>query len=109
MSLVGPRPGLFNQEQLLRASPTGHDADYEAVLNSYELAWRMQNNAPEALDISNESEDTKKMYGIDEKLTDNFGRQCLMCIDEDNVPHKLSIASSLKRCAELQADKSRFK
>ena len=38
-----------------------------------------------------------------------FGRRCLHCIDENNVSHKLSIASSLKRCAELQADKSRFK
>ena len=38
-----------------------------------------------------------------------FGRKCLLCVGKDNVPHKLSIASSLKRCAELQADKSKYK
>jgi hypothetical protein len=68
----------INQQQLLRASPTGSDADIEAVINSYELAWRLQHNAPEVLDISQESDATLKMYGINEKPTDNFGRQCLM-------------------------------
>ncbi len=67
-----------NHEQLLRSAPSGHDAEMEAVLNSYELAWRLQSNAPGALDLSGESEDTLKLYGINEKTTDNFGRQCLM-------------------------------
>lgn len=55
-----------------------HNAELEAVINSYELAWRMQANAPEVMDISNESAATKKLYGIDEEPTDNYGRQCLM-------------------------------
>ena len=55
-----------------------HNAELEAVINSYELAWRMQANAPEVMDISNESGATKKLYGIDEEPTDNYGRQCLM-------------------------------
>lgn len=38
-----------------------------------------------------------------------FGRRCLLCIGKDNVPHKLSIASSLKRCAELQANLSKHR
>ncbi len=54
------------------------DAEFEAVANSYELAWRMQQNAPEALDLSKESTETKAMYGIGEKATDTFGQQCLM-------------------------------
>jgi len=54
------------------------NTELEAVINSYELAWRMQANAPEVLDISKESAATKKLYGIDEEPTDDYGRQCLM-------------------------------
>lgn len=54
------------------------NTELEAVINSYELAWRMQMNAPEVMDISKESAATKKLYGIDETPTDNYGRQCLM-------------------------------
>jgi len=54
------------------------DTELEAVISSYELAWRMQNNAPGVLDLSAETQGTKAMYGIGEKETDNFGRQCLM-------------------------------
>jgi hypothetical protein len=68
----------MNHEQLQRSAMGGQDAEMEAVLNSYELAWRLQGNAPETLDIAGESEDTLKLYGINEKPTDNFGRQCLM-------------------------------
>ena len=48
------------------------------MLESYELAARMQSNAPTALDLADESEDTLKLYGIGDKVTDNYGRQCLM-------------------------------
>ena len=48
------------------------------MVNSYELAWRMQQNAPGVLDLSKESPETLELYGIGEKATDNFGRQCLM-------------------------------
>ena len=65
----------LNAEQL-KADPG--DAELEAVINSYELAWRMQNNAPDVLDLSKESAATLALYGIGEKATDNFGRQCLM-------------------------------
>jgi hypothetical protein len=54
------------------------NTELEAVINSYELAWRMQANAPEVMDISQESAATKELYGIDEEPTDNYGRQCLM-------------------------------
>ena len=65
----------MNAEQHARV---GLDSEYDAVLNSYELAWRLQHNAPQALDLAQESEATLKMYGINEKPTDNFGRSCLM-------------------------------
>jgi hypothetical protein len=54
------------------------DSELEAVISSYELAWRMQNNAPDVLDLSRETPSTMTMYGVGEKETDNFGRQCLM-------------------------------
>jgi hypothetical protein len=65
----------FNARHLQRTP--GDDA-LEAVAQSYELAWRMQNHAPGTLDLSGESEATLGMYGINEKGTDQFGRQCLM-------------------------------
>ncbi len=68
----------INQEQLHRSTAGAHDAELDAVVNSYELAWRLQSNAPGALDLAGESEDTLKLYGINDKPTDNFGRQCLM-------------------------------
>jgi hypothetical protein len=54
------------------------DSDIEARLESYELAFRMQATAPEAVDISKETESTKKLYGVGEPLTDDFGRKCLL-------------------------------
>jgi hypothetical protein len=66
----------INAQQMARIG--GADSEYEAVMNSYELAWRLQSKAPLAIDIEQESPETLKMYGINEKVTDNFGRQCLM-------------------------------
>jgi hypothetical protein len=54
------------------------DTELAARLNSYELAWRMQSAAPEAVDLSRESEATKKLYGIGEPETDKFGTNCLL-------------------------------
>jgi hypothetical protein len=65
----------INAEQM-KKSPG--DGDLDAVLQSYELGWKMQRNAPDVLDLSKESAATKKLYGIGEKATDTYGRQCLM-------------------------------
>jgi hypothetical protein len=65
----------LNAQQLKRNSA---DAELESVISSLELAWRMQANAPGVLDLSTESAETLKMYGIDEKETSDFGRECLM-------------------------------
>jgi uncharacterized protein (DUF1501 family) len=49
-----------------------------ARIESFELAFRMQTEAPESFDIESESPETKKLYGIGEDATDIFGKQCLM-------------------------------
>ncbi len=51
--------------------------DIDAVIQSYELAFRMQSELPELLDISKEKKKTLEAYGIGEAETDAFGRQCL--------------------------------
>ena len=53
-------------------------SELAARISSYELAYRMQSCAPEAVDVNRESEATRKLYGLDEKVTEPFGRQCLM-------------------------------
>ena len=65
----------LSAEQLKR---TPGDAELEAVINSYELGWRMQASAPAVLDLSRESPATLALYGVGDKPTDTFGRQCLM-------------------------------
>ena len=52
--------------------------ELEARIRSYELAFRMQAEAPEAVDLSRESEATKELYGLNEKKTEVFGRNCLL-------------------------------
>ena len=54
------------------------DSRLEARIASYELAARLQLSAPEVLDISKESPATRKLYGLDEKITEDFGRNCLV-------------------------------
>ena len=54
------------------------NTELAARVASYELAYRMQGCAPGAVDVASESEVTKKLYGLDDKITEPFGRQCLM-------------------------------
>ncbi|MEY3173901.1 MAG: hypothetical protein RLZZ436_1815 [Planctomycetota bacterium] len=54
------------------------DVELNARVDSFELAFRMQTEAPEIFDLSGETEATRKMYGIDEEPTSNFGTQCLL-------------------------------
>lgn len=66
-------------DQLKRPVPHSMaDADLDARIESFELAFRMQTEAPEVLEIDSESESTLKLYGIDGGPTDSFGRQCLL-------------------------------
>lgn len=52
--------------------------ELEARIAGYELAFRMQSTAPEAVDLSQETEDTQALYGMNNKTTATFGRQCLL-------------------------------
>jgi hypothetical protein len=54
------------------------DSPLDARIASFELAFRMQREAPEAFDINRETSQTQKLYGIDNPATDLFGRQCLL-------------------------------
>ena len=54
------------------------NSELAARISSYELAYRMQGCAPSAVDVASESEATRKIYGLDNKITEPFGRQCLM-------------------------------
>lgn len=65
----------FNREH---AAARPQVDELEARIQSYELAFRMQAEAPEAVDLSRESEATKALYGIDQPETEAFGRNCLL-------------------------------
>ena len=54
------------------------DTEMGARISSYELAFRMQAHAPEAVDISKEPEHIRRMYGLDQKQTAEFGSRCLL-------------------------------
>ena len=57
---------------------TAEDERLQARIANYELAFRMQTEIPDVIDCDSESEQTLKMYGVDEPETNAFGRQCLL-------------------------------
>jgi len=65
----------LNRDHVARS---GAEASLEARLQSFELAFRMQSELPKIEDLSTESEATHKMYGMDNPVTANFGRMCMM-------------------------------
>ena len=65
----------LNRERLKREK---QDAQLEGVIESYELAFRMQAEVPDLVDFSDEKKETLEMYGVGEQPTDNFARQCLL-------------------------------
>jgi hypothetical protein len=82
-------PGMSMQEQrrMLDAlreqneahlQPRADDSDLAARIQSYELAFRMQTHAPEAIDLANENASTQRLYGLDDPRTEDFGRKCLL-------------------------------
>ena len=56
----------------------GPHSEIEARINSFELAFRMQTEMPKIQNIADETAATLKLYGLDEKVTEDFGRQCLL-------------------------------
>jgi len=86
-NLTNPRLDLDNQRQQLDilqslnrnfSGQQGNEAKLEGVIQSYELAFRMQTELPKVMDLSGESKKTLDLYGVDQGPTDNFGRQCLL-------------------------------
>ena len=65
----------LNEQHL---SVRNQDSELSARIASYELAFRMQMSAPEATDIGAESEATKKLYGLDNAVSADFGGRCLL-------------------------------
>jgi len=88
LPFAGPGRDVFAEEQagqfeLLRelnrlaAEQAPEDAQLEARIRSYELAYRMQMSVPEVVDFASETADTQQAYGLDQDETRNFGQQCL--------------------------------
>lgn len=65
-----------NNHQFLES--TGSDQALEGRIASFELAFRMQGEMPKVEDLSGESAATKALYGLNDPVTENFGRQCLL-------------------------------
>jgi len=68
---------LKQLEERQRAIGTA-DKALESRIQSFELAFRMQREVPQIQDIGAETQETRRMYGLDQKVTSDFGRQCLM-------------------------------
>lgn len=74
------REGLELLRQMNESHAFGRNEDtrLESRIRSYELAANMQLSAPEAFDLAKETEATHKAYGLNEKITEDFGRRCLL-------------------------------
>ncbi len=102
----------MNRDHLQRAGSAQGDPQIEGVIESYELAFRMQAEAPKVLDIDGETKATNDLYGIGVQPTDNFGRLCLMArrLSESGVrfvqvstPYKWDQHGGLKKGHERNA------
>lgn len=101
----------LNQEMLQREK---HHPGVEGVIESYELAFRMQDELPELMDLSKETKNTLDLYGIDDSESDSFGRQCLLArrfaeagvrfieLSHGNWDHHRNLSEDLPaRCVEI--------
>ena len=64
--------------RLNEAAIAGEDNEFRARMNAYELAFKMQTEAPEVFDISKEPQETLELYGVGKEPTDDYGRRCLL-------------------------------
>lgn len=97
----------LNQARL--AEDGGVNPEVEGVIESYELAFRMQAEVPKVLDLSKETAATKALYGIGDGETDTFGKQCLMAcklaaagvrfieVTHGNWDHHFNLKAALER------------
>ncbi|MCA9013294.1 MAG: DUF1501 domain-containing protein [Planctomycetaceae bacterium] len=80
-----PNVDLHQRERTLKliralseASTQPGDDELQARMNSYDLAFRMQTEAPEVFNLGEETQETLDLYGVGKKPTDDYGRRCLM-------------------------------
>ncbi|WP_166830885.1 DUF1501 domain-containing protein [Thalassoroseus pseudoceratinae] len=69
---------FLNQLNSQHAQPRGFQTELDARIAAYELAFRMQATAPSAIDLTAETKETQDLYGLNEKKTAAFGRNCLL-------------------------------
>lgn len=69
---------LDHLRRMNEADLDARDAELAARISSYELAYRMQQHAPEAVDLSRETSETRNLYGLDDAQTVEFGTRCLL-------------------------------
>lgn len=74
-------------QQLNRAHLDPHDHEFHARVDAYDLAFRMQAEAPAIFDLSHETRETLDLYGVGQEPTDDYGRRCLLArkLVEDGV------------------------
>ena len=88
LAFASPARGVFREEQagefellgrLNRLSAVRHPDDpaLRARIKSYELAFRMQTAVPDVVDLGNETQATRRLYGLDQDVSRRFGEQCL--------------------------------
>ncbi|MFN7919489.1 MAG: DUF1501 domain-containing protein [Bryobacteraceae bacterium] len=80
ISKESEREGLALLEKINRGhlATRQEDSRLDARIRSYEMAARLQLSAPEVMDVSSESEATRKLYGLDDPLTEDMARRCLV-------------------------------
>ncbi len=98
----------LNREALRRDK---YNPDVEGVIESYELAFKMQSQMPAVMDLTKENDATKKLYGIGSGATDDMGRKCLLArkfiesgvrfveICHGNWDHHFNLTSALENNA----------
>lgn len=101
----------LNRQKLEREQ---HHAGVEGVIQSFELAFRMQDALPDVLDVTKETQATRDLYGIGAGPSDAFGRQCLLArrmvesgvrfveVTHGNWDHHANLKTALpERCSEI--------
>lgn len=86
---------VSNESRALRRPH--HQTELDARIKSYELAFRMQAEAPVAVDLASETAETNTLYGIDEKDTEQFGRMCLL---SRRLVERVCTRTALLRCRQ---------
>lgn len=88
--------------------------DIEGAIEAAELAFKMQSEMPQVLDLNKETEATKRLYGLNDRATEDFGRKCLLArkmveagvrfieVTHGNWDHHFNMNASLERnCGEI--------